>query len=315
MREILIGEYIRERRKDLGLTQSALCEGLCEPSTLSRLERGVHAPTSGLVNPLLQRLGLPGGRFFALLNENEAAVEALQKEIRADGIRFRRASEDMRPIIWTEAMGKLKHLEELAGGEDRIVKQFILSTRATLGKLDGPYSYKERLDILMEAIQLTVPRFDLEEINCKRYSLDEITLINQIAVTYKRAGKRKQAIDIYRQLLAYIEKNNQELTGYAVEFCLVAQNYAIALSMEECFTKAIEVSEKGWRICVDYGNYQFLPGFLAILAECHYFTGDQAKSRKLYYQAFSIYDTLHDEHNRAIMQAEMKERLDLDAPY
>ena len=47
MREILIGEYIRERRKDLGLTQSALCEGLCEPSTLSRLERGVLAPTAG----------------------------------------------------------------------------------------------------------------------------------------------------------------------------------------------------------------------------------------------------------------------------
>ena len=141
MRELLIGEYIRERRKDLGLTQINLCEGLCEPSTLCRLERGVHAPSSGLVNPLLQRLGLPGGRFFALLNENEAAVEALQKEIRADEIRFRKADEEIKPEIREEALDKLAQLEELAGKDDRVVQQFILGTKATLGEKDGPYDF------------------------------------------------------------------------------------------------------------------------------------------------------------------------------
>ncbi len=315
MRELLIGEYIRERRKDLGLTQINLCEGLCEPSTLCRLERGVHAPSSGLVNPLLQRLGLPGGRFFALLNENEAAVEALQKEIRADEIRFRKAAEDMKPEIRKEALEKLAQLENLAGKDDKIVRQFILGARVSLGGLDGPYSFADRLNILMDAIRLTVPRFDLTQINSKRYSEEEIKLINQIAVTYKKAEERPQAIDIYRQLLAYIEENNQELPGYVVQFCLINQNYAIALCLEKRYEDAIKLAERGRKVCIDYGNYQFLAGSLATLAECYYFMGDIETSTKLYRQAYSIYDVVNDEENLAIIRTEMKERLGLDVPY
>lgn len=242
-------------------------------------------------------------------------MEALQKEIRADEIRFRKADEEIKPEIREEALDKLAQLEELAGKDDRVVQQFILGTKATLGEKDGPYDFEKRLNMLMEAIRLTVPRFNLEEISLKRYSVEETKLINQIAVTYKKAGKRKQAIDVYCQLLAYIETNNQELIGYAVQFCLIAHNYALALSTEKHYMKAIEVAERGRKVCVDYGNYQLLPGFLAILAECNYFIGDFKNSTKFYYQAYSIYDALHDEHNLAIIKSEMKERLGLDVPY
>ena len=44
MQEIFIGEAIRQRRLALGLTQEELCEGLCEPATLSRIENGRQAP-------------------------------------------------------------------------------------------------------------------------------------------------------------------------------------------------------------------------------------------------------------------------------
>ncbi|MDE6998543.1 MAG: helix-turn-helix transcriptional regulator [Oscillospiraceae bacterium] len=312
MRELLIGEYIRERRKDLGLTQINLCEGLCEPSTLCRLERGVHAPSSGLVNPLLQRLGLPGGRFFALLNENEAAVEALQKEIRADEIRFYRAIGDMKSQIREETVEKLVQLEKLAGKTDRCVQQFILGTMVALGK---PEDSEDRLEMLMKAIRLTVPLFDLDQIALKRYSMEEVKIINQIAITFKREGKRKQAIDVYRQLLAYIEANHQELVGYAGHFCLVAHNYSIALCLEKCYMEAIEIANKGWKVCVKYGDYQFLPGFLATLAECYYFMGDHKQSAELYLQAYSIYYAIHDENGLVRVRQEMKERLNLDDPF
>ena len=38
MQNFLLGEYIRQRRLDLGLTQAEVCSGICEPITLSRLE-------------------------------------------------------------------------------------------------------------------------------------------------------------------------------------------------------------------------------------------------------------------------------------
>lgn len=49
--------------------------------TLSRLENGKQTPSRNRINALLQRLGLPDDRYFALLSKNELEMEALQKEI------------------------------------------------------------------------------------------------------------------------------------------------------------------------------------------------------------------------------------------
>ncbi len=125
----------------------------------------------------------------------------------------------------------------------------------------------------LEAIRLTCPEFDPEDFRRGHYSMDGSTLINQIANTYAEIGQRKRAIDIYRQLLWYIEKNDKELAAYPGHFCLVAHNYAIDMVMEKHYSEAIEIAEQGRKVCLKYVDHQFLPGFLAIQAECHYFFG------------------------------------------
>ena len=57
MKNVFLGEYIKQRRLDLGLTQEQLCDGICEPMTLSRLENGKQTPSRNRINALLQRLG------------------------------------------------------------------------------------------------------------------------------------------------------------------------------------------------------------------------------------------------------------------
>lgn len=81
MQNFLLGEYIRQRRLDLGLTQAEVCSGICEPITLSRLENGKQTPSRNRINAILQRLGLPDDRYYALLSPNELKIEALKKEI------------------------------------------------------------------------------------------------------------------------------------------------------------------------------------------------------------------------------------------
>ena len=58
MKEFPIGEVIRQRRMELGLTQEELCEGIYEPPTMSRIETGRQTPSRTKLNVLLQRLGL-----------------------------------------------------------------------------------------------------------------------------------------------------------------------------------------------------------------------------------------------------------------
>ena len=45
MKNVFLSEYVKQRRLDLGLTQEQLCDGICEPMTLSRLENGKQTPS------------------------------------------------------------------------------------------------------------------------------------------------------------------------------------------------------------------------------------------------------------------------------
>jgi len=315
MRELLIGEYIKSRRLDLGMTQDQLCEGICTPATLSRLENNTQTPGRNRINALLQRLGLPDDRYFALLSKNEEEVESLQKEIQIDCVRFRRAAETNRPQIRASALAKIEQLERIIEKDDQIARQYILSMKVALGKPEGQYSFGERLDMLMQAIRLTVPRFDLEDIGHFRYSMDEVRLINQIARTYSNAGQRKKAIDIYSQLLKFIEKCGTRLPSFAGRFCLVSQNYAIDLGLEKRYEDAISIASRGQAVCAEYGHYQFLPSFLAIQAECFFFTENRAKSAECYSQAYYIYKAIGDETNLAVIKKEMKDHLGLELLY
>ena len=314
MREVFLGEYIKQKRLDMGLTQARLCEGICEPMTVSRLENGQQTPTRPVSKALLERLGLPGDRYFALLSDREAKIKALEDEITTDSIRCRRAPKDEQPDIRAHALEQLAELERITESEDRITQQYILGRRAYFGTREKMYSGEEQLDMLMEAIRLTVPRFDPEEINNSLYSLDEVQIINQIAVTYSGMGQRKKAADIYRQLLVYVEKHNQNLSEYGKYFCMIAHNYAIQLGLEKHYADSMELAYKGWDTCVKYGHYQFLPGFLAILAECCYFMGDIENSKRYYSQAYYIYQAVKDHRNLQNIRREMEERLGLQMP-
>lgn len=168
------------------------------------------------------------------------------------------------------------------------------------------------MDMLMRAIRLTVPRFDVEEIGRFRYSMDETRLINQLADACSDAGDRKTALKIYKQLLAYVEREDKDLARFAGHFCMIAYNYAFNLTLEKRYKEAITLAKRGQQTCAKRAHYQFLPGFLAILAECSFFTGEREKSEKLYRQACCIYEATGDEYNCSLIRQEARQHLGLD---
>jgi len=91
MKELFLGEYIRQERLKQGVTQEQLCEGICEPITVSRMENDKQTPSYNRIRAFLQRLSLPDDRYFAVLSENELEIKGLQDEIRADAVRFSQA--------------------------------------------------------------------------------------------------------------------------------------------------------------------------------------------------------------------------------
>ena len=127
MQNFLLGEFIRQRRLDLGLTQEEVCNGICEPITLSRIENGKQTPSRSRINAILQRLDLPDDRYYALLSKDELEIEALEKEIVA--CNATRQQE--------ECLKKLTQLEKLSRPDDHLTQQFILRSKALLGSING----------------------------------------------------------------------------------------------------------------------------------------------------------------------------------
>lgn len=316
MRELFLGEYIKQERTKQGITQEQLCEGICEPITVSRLENGKQTPSYSRIRAFLQRLGLPDERFFALLSEHELEVKTLEDEIRADVIRFERASPEDRPHIQAEGLQKLEQLEKLTEPDDRIIRQYIIGERVTFGRPDAPYSPEERLELLLEALHLTVPNLDLEELNLGLYSMEETTLLNQIAISYSRMGQSKKAVDIYRQLFKYVQKHYSEgMSRYAGKFTLVSCNYAHQLFKVKRYDDALEVAELGRKACVEYAHYQFLPIILHLMGECYFHLGNVNRCKEYYRDAYCLYKVIGDEHNRLLLEKDIADHLGLKFPF
>lgn len=301
MQNFFLGDYIKQKRLDLGLTQEQLCDGICEPMTLSRLENGKQTPSRNRINALLQRMGLPDDRYFALLSKNELEMEALQKEIVACNVTERVA----------EGFEKLAQFEALAAPDDQIAQQFALRSRVLLGRLDGRYTPMEQISLLMQAIRLTVPRFDLENIESFLYTKDEITIINQIGLAYSDDGQNKKAAEIYYQLLRYVRKHFKETITLIGALPLVLYNYARVLDLCGRYEEGAELAQECRKACIQYGHYQELPRCLEIEAECRHFMGDEEISKELYYQSYYLCKVVEYQVGLEIVKKEAKEYLNL----
>ena len=312
MKELFIGEVIKRRREELGLSQEKLCEGICEPITLSRFESGKNIPAHNRVKALLQRLNLPDNRYYALLSKHELKLNSIRAELLSCTTRFECAPIDKAKQLWTLAMEQLQELEMLVEEDDRITRQFILSHRATLGREDGPYPLRERLAILLDALHLTAPNFDLEYIGARRYTVDETRIINQIAGTFSYAEDHEKALAIYRQLFEYVYKNDDQLSNFAPHLTLIAYNYTRELALCKYYHEAIQAAEKGLQVSVNYFYYQFLPGFLALLGECYYMMGEEKASRERYLQAHYLYEVLEDQKSLSIIDSDIRERFGIE---
>lgn len=221
MENFFLGEYIKQRREALGLTQKQVCEGICTPVTLSRIENGTQTPSRTRINAILQRLGLPDDRYISLLSKNELKIEALKK-----GIVACNGTERVK-----EGREKLAKLEEMEEAKDPLVRQFILRSRVLLGSLDGSCPPEKRIEILLKAIQLTVPDFALDRIEQYLYTKDEIKIINQIGIAYSDDGQNKKAAEIYAQLLRYVRVHYQETITSIGVLPMVLYNYARVLDL------------------------------------------------------------------------------------
>ena len=283
-----IGYYIRRIRKERGICQEVLYEGLCSRSTLHRIESGEQQPGLFVASQLLQRLGLDESSFLLPLGPQDFEISNLQKEIISLNAQSR----------FAEALEKIARLETIVVPQDKLAQQFILRAKALAGyECDGkrcPYDYPTQRQMLMQALELTCAGINLENMRGFLLGEDETKIINQIAITYSEEGKRRQAIEIYRQLIRYVESHFPDCEVRQVMLPLTAYNYSRLLGLERRYEEAIEVAELGRQCCVKYNKCRMLGGLLLNIACCLHELGKDEESRKIMQQSYYAYLIMED---------------------
>ena len=236
-----------------------------------------------------------------LVSKNEMEISDLQTEIISSNV--------LRDSV--RGLEKIQELEKIAEPDDALIRQFILRSKVLLGKLESgqvvPYEFEEKLKMLFDAIYMTAPNFDIEAIYEGLYSLDELKVIDQIALVYSDSGQHKKAIDIYYQLLKYVKKHFQNILQSNGVLPLISLNYARELDLVGRYEEAVEIAEAGWKACVQYGQYSCLPSIIAIIAECYHFLNQDEKSMYYYKQAYYLLRAIDKQHGAESIKAEIQE--------
>lgn len=301
MKQIHIGQIIRQRRIELNMTQEELCAGICETATMSRIENGKQTPTPGKLKALLSRLGLPSEKYYAMMSENELEIERLKNEIIDCNTRG----------LCQEGLEKIQKLLTLTDDSDFITHQFILRSKVLLGKEENgsivPYSMEEKLELLFRAIKITVPDFDIDEIGRQWYSLDEIKIINQIGVVYGDNQQERKALDIYYQLMKYVKKRHFINSDTVPTAVLIAYNYSLYLSFQKRYEEAIEIAEWGWNKDIEWRRSTSLEGLLYVLAESNYRLGNIDESKHFYMQSYYACTLMKNPVSEEIIKGNIEE--------
>lgn len=136
----------------------------------------------------------------------------MQTAIIRCNIKYERVLDEDKATVRKSAMSHLRQLESMVKKKNRYTQQFILRSKALLGKDDGNNNTpEEQLSLLTKAIRLTLPKFDVDKIDKFRYDLEEIKIIPQIATTYGRAGQLKKSVKILEKLSEYVTTCNQNM--------------------------------------------------------------------------------------------------------
>ena len=194
------GEYMTRLRKENDISLEQLSDGLCDFSTISRVERGEREPDKLLQNRILTRLGAVPENY-----ENFLYYDDYCRWEKRQGIIHYILEENM-----TEAKRLLNLYSLKYDMKEALEQQFYLAMLAQIRRYEGA-GVQELAGYFEEALQLTVPEIDTRSFRTRALSLEELNLL----LEYRYCKNQGVSLQFYETLLDYIERMERTLLAKA----------------------------------------------------------------------------------------------------
>jgi len=276
------GSLIKSKRKELGLTQKELSEGICTQALISRIEKGDIVPQNSILQQLGSRLQLNDKELSTLAYKTryDNEIDELKRNIRR--VLTRRDYDYIEKILEQN-----KILINNTNNEND--QAFFTWMNASLQ--DKLYNQKDKaLKILTE-----IPLLNLE---------DElaIEILNAIGVIYYQGNEFKQALNVFQHAVSMIEDN----IDYMVQTKLLF-NYALTLEEYDEDKKALDyIIQAIERLIIEdsmylLGDLYHTKGF--VLRKL----GHLEEAKKSNQLALSIFEIQNNNKFKVMTQLEIKE--------
>ena len=278
MKNLRIGDVIKARRKEMGLTQEDLCGDTMEPSTLSRLENNTHFPKPQQLQAIIERLGLPLERFMVLTTKGEFEVLETCSEI----IELNVVGE------FDKAYALVCELEQTIENLAPATLQFIQRCKLIVQKSKG-MSNDDFIQEMTGVVRITIPKFREDRIEELLLNSEEVKCITNIAHAYAQKGERRHAISIYQRLLKVINKNYLSSEEKAKCIPPISASLSKYLYYENRYEEAVEVAETARVLCVRKRQTKKLPDLLMNMGFAYCKLGKTKEAIGLFEQAYHLF--------------------------
>jgi transcriptional regulator with XRE-family HTH domain len=233
-----LGDIIRMTRKSLSITQEQLSEGICSIETLSRVESGKQNPSKEVYELLMERMGRIKDRAYSMLSVSDFKIFE-KKQLFERCIQvfdYQRAE-----YILEEIKSKI--------GETKLDKQFIVRAEGLVNYRLERISTEEFLQELLEAIRITIPRYDNISLSNWPLTYNEIVLLLNISTAYAEMGDYNNGIRILKE--AYNALNSSYMDKEQREFSKVGilVNLSKWYGMEDKYKESSDCIIEGIEIC------------------------------------------------------------------
>jgi transcriptional regulator with XRE-family HTH domain len=296
MSEYCVGKIIKEFRERKHLLQSQLCEGLCEPSTLSKIESCRQNPNKKLFEALMNRLGVPVGIFNVPVTEGEYKRGKIERII-ID--KFFCSDYEIEVL--------LEKYKKCGQKMDKLEKQFYLCAGAFFSRGHGK-SDEQTLLQLIEAMQQTFPGYTAEtDISSHLLTVFELLILISIATSLHNSGKYCQALHLLTSVKIYLENSDIERDEYGKLYPPAAYNLSNWLFIDGKYMQALEAAERGIKCCIMYGRLSFFPDLIYRKGSALVSMGRKTEGRQCMMQAVTIFAAMNAENRIAELKKDASE--------
>ncbi|MCD8005764.1 MAG: helix-turn-helix domain-containing protein [Oscillospiraceae bacterium] len=215
MDKVLIGNLIKDRRKELKISQEDLCLGICSASSLSRIENGTAGTRERSYIPsLFERLGMSTDSINEIISEDDYSVRQMIRQANQADVLGNRV----------EAWRIVRETRDRINKDSRNIsftnEQRLIVLETELSRKDNKISVAEELKRLENALRMTAVNYRPNNLPLYMTYM-ECQILSEIAIAYSELGQLETAIAIDSHVKGFME--------FYIEDKVVVANYLIIL--------------------------------------------------------------------------------------